>query len=59
MPTVAKAIITQSLKIVTFLVKNGAKMNTLDADGYSPFQKAVKSNNVNILKHFAQNGGEL
>ena len=59
MPIVAKAIITQSLKIVTFLVENGANMNNRDSNGYSPFHKAVRSDNANIVQYFVQNGAEL
>ena len=53
------AIITKSLKTVRLLVENGANINTLDADGASPFHKAVKLNNANILQYFAQTGAEL
>ena len=48
----------KSLKIVTFLVENGANMNTLDADGYSPFHKAVKSDDENCLRYYIRNGAD-
>ena len=45
--------------MASLLVENGANMNTLDGDGYSPFHKAVKSNNAEIVKYFIQNGTDL
>ena len=37
------------------MIEKGANMNALDADGYSPFHKAVQSEDANILKYFIQN----
>ena len=54
----SEAIIAKSLEIVTFLVEKEASMISLDGDGYSPFHKAVKSDNASILQYFAQNGVE-
>ena len=34
-------------------------MNTLDGDGYSPFHKAVQSDDANILRYFIQNSANL
>ena len=41
------------------LVENGANIIALDGDGYSPFHKAVKSNNAEIVRYFIQNGTDL
>ena len=41
------------------MVENGANMNALEVDGYSPFHKAVKSDDANFMRYFIQNGANL
>ena len=57
----SRAIQKQSLDIVTFLIENGANMNILGRDGYSPYQKAVRAaaTNVKIIRYLLRNGADL
>ena len=47
------------MEIVGIMVENGGNINVLDGDGYSPFHKAVKSNNAEIVRYFIQNRTDL
>ena len=53
------AVNKPSVEMASLLVENGANMNTLDGDGYSPVHKAVKSDDAKIIRHFVQNEADV
>ena len=41
------------------LLENGAKINSNDASGWSPFQNAIKEKNLEMINFFMENNAEL
>ena len=41
------------------LLENGAKINSNDASGWSPFQNAIKEKRLEIVDFLIENGADL
>ena len=55
----SKASLQNNLEIVKLLVENGAKINSNDVSGWTPFQNAIKEKHLEVIHFLMDNGADL
>jgi len=48
-----------NLQVITLLVDSGAKVNVVDADGWSPFHLGCSIGNIDVVKYLIEKGSDI